>query len=202
MISALSETYVESKNMRKVVGISYIGIFFKSLPATFLRGSTNDAIRLNQGATKPPLLLVTDKLPHVAHQLLVLLGPDAQLLQPGDVLLEVLAALLWYALLVPPACIIRHIEQWRRKVEVIIQEILNGQFRCCVGKEEKGNKAEGMHDKRHWSRVSGQQKERYAAGRCFISGQVLHPEICWSLGFPRSPCMLPNAHEQYPIAKN
>ena len=151
MISALSETYVESKNMRKVVGISYIGIFFKSLPATFLRGSTNDAIRLNQGATKPPLLLVTDKLPHVAHQLLVLLGPDAQLLQPGDVLLEVLAALLWDALLVPPACIIRHIEQWWRKVEVIIQEILNGQFGCCVGKEEKGNKAEGMHDKRHWS---------------------------------------------------
>merc|ERR550517_570587 len=124
-----------------------------ALSATFLSGSTNDSIRLNQRATKPPLLLVTDKLLQVAHQLPVLLGPDGQLLQPGDVLLEALAALLWDALLVPPACIIRHIEQWWRKVEVIIQEILNGQFRCCVGKEEKGNKAEGMHDKRHWSRV-------------------------------------------------
>ena len=86
----------------------------ESRPATFLGGSTNDAVSLNQRAAKPFLFLVTDKLLHVGHQLLVLLGPLGQLLQPGDLLLEVLAALLWYALLVPPAFVVGHIEQWRR----------------------------------------------------------------------------------------
>ena len=86
----------------------------ESRPATFLGGSTNDTVSLNQRAAEPLLLLVADKLLHVGHQLLVLLGPLGQLLQPGDLLLEVLAALLWYALLVPPAFVVCHIEQWWR----------------------------------------------------------------------------------------
>ena len=144
--------------MKKVVGISNIGLFKESLPATFLRGSTNDAIGLNQGATKPPLLLVTDKLLHVGHQLLVLLGPDGQLLQPGDVLLEILTALLWYALLVPAAFIVCHIEQrWRFKVYVVIQGVLNCELGFCIREKETGKKEEGLHDKTPSSQLASRQ---------------------------------------------
>jgi len=66
-----------------------------AVSATFLGGATNDAVSFNQRAAEPFLLLVADKLLHVGDQLLVLLGPLGQLLQPGDLLLEVLAALLW-----------------------------------------------------------------------------------------------------------
>ena len=84
----------------------------ESRPAAFLGGSSNDAVGLNERTAEPFLLLVANKLLHVGHQLLVLLGPDGHLLQPGDLLLEVHAALLWNALLVPPAFIVGHIEQW------------------------------------------------------------------------------------------
>ena len=93
----------------------------ESSPAAFLSRSTNDAIGLDQRAAEPFLLFVADKLLHVGHQLLVLLRLEGQLLQPGDVLLEVITALLWNALLVSAAFIVRHVEQrWRFKVYVVI----------------------------------------------------------------------------------
>ena len=94
-----------------------------SSPAAFLSGSTDDALCVDKRAAEPPLLLVTDQLLHGGHQLLVLLGLDVQLLQPGQVLLEVLAAFLGNALLTPATLIVCHIEKRWKVNDVIIFRI-------------------------------------------------------------------------------
>ena len=126
-----------------------IRCFKKYLPAAFLSRSTNDAVGLNQGAAEPLLLLVADEPLHVRHHLLVLLRPLGQLLQPGDVLLEVGTQLLGNTFFASAAYIVSHIEQ-RGKTLVNISKII---LKSENIRRKSEKKADGVHDEKLWGQL-------------------------------------------------
>ena len=121
-----------------------IRCFQRYLPAAFLSRSTNDAVGLYQGAAETLLHLVADKVLHVRHHLLVLLRLLGQLLQPGDVLLEVGTQLLGNTFFASAAYIVSHIEQRGKTLANIFKIILESEN--IRRKSEK--KVDGVHDEK------------------------------------------------------